>query len=161
MDDPATTPPTLTARSAFLLSRTGKAARALVADGLAVRGARMPLMAVLAALADFGPHVQRELGARLAMDPSDVTKVVEELAAHGYVERARDERDRRRVSVALTAEGRAALAGMDAAVAEAEDALLAPLSGDERAALASMLERVYAAAAVRRRADAVPLTAAD
>lgn len=147
MDDPVATPPTLTARTAFLLSRTGKAARGLVAAGLAERGARMPHMAVLAALADFGPHVQRDLAVRLAMDPSDLAKVVEDLGGRGEVARTRDAGDRRRVSVALTDAGRAGLASMDEAVSQAEETLLAPLSPAERGQLAAMLARVYARAA--------------
>lgn len=153
MDDPAATPPTLTTRTAFLLSRTGKAARGLVADGLAARGARMPHMAVLAALADFGPHVQRDLAARLAMDPSDVAKVVEDLGGRGHVERSRDAGDRRRVTVVLTEAGREELAAMDAAVSEAEDALLAPLGPAERSQLADMLARVHGHGALRREGD--------
>jgi DNA-binding MarR family transcriptional regulator len=113
----------------------------------------MPHMAVLAALADFGPHVQRDLAARLAMDPSDVAKVVEDLAGRGHVERTRDAGDRRRVSVALTAAGRAALTAMDEAVSEAEDVLLAPLTLAERTQLAQMLARVYAHGALRREGD--------
>lgn len=144
MDDPAVTPPTLTARVSFLLSRTGKAARDLATAGLAEEGARMPHMAVLAALADFGPQVQRDLAARLAMDPSDLAKVVEDLGGRGHVERQRDPADRRRVSVALTDAGQRALAAMGTAVSGAEDALLAPLTVAEREQLAGMLARVYA-----------------
>jgi DNA-binding MarR family transcriptional regulator len=87
------------------------------------------------------------------MDPSDVAKVVEDLAGRGHVERARDAGDRRRVSVALTAAGRAALTSMDAAVSEAEDVLLAPLTLAERTQLAQMLSRVYAHGALRREGD--------
>ncbi|MEV6331607.1 MarR family transcriptional regulator [Streptomyces sp. NPDC051909] len=44
-------------------------------------------MAVLAALADFGPHAQREPVVRLGVDASDMTKVIDQLAAAGWVER--------------------------------------------------------------------------
>lgn len=138
------TPPTLTGLTTYLLSRTGKAARGALVSQLAESGLRLWHMAVLAALADHGPHAQRELAARLAVDPSDVVKVVDELAAHGWVDRARDPGDRRRVRVTLTPEGRDALTGLTARSAEVQDAVLAPLDAAERATLHALLTRVYA-----------------
>lgn len=139
-----TTPPTLTGLTTYLLSRTGKAARAALAVRLSEQGLRLWHMAILAALADFGPHAQRELSARLAIDPSDVVKVVDELAAPGFVERSRDPADRRRVLVALTPAGRAALAGLDGEARVAQDAVLEPLDAREREILHALLSRVYA-----------------
>ncbi|SEO31674.1 MarR family winged helix-turn-helix transcriptional regulator, partial [Actinacidiphila rubida] len=139
-----TTPPTLTGLTTYLLSRTGKAARGALAARLARRGLRLWHMAVLAALADFGPHAQRELSTRLGIDPSDVVKVVDELAAPGYVERSRDPADRRRVRVALTPSGRAALAELNDAAQEVGGAVLAPLDAREQATLHALLSRVYA-----------------
>ncbi|MCL2551961.1 MAG: MarR family winged helix-turn-helix transcriptional regulator [Actinomycetia bacterium] len=139
-----TTPPTLTAHTVYLLSRTGKAARGALAARLAEQGLRLWHMAVLAALADFGPHAQRELADRLAIDPSDVVKVVDELAAPGYVERSRDPADRRRVRVALTPAGRTALTGLERETEAVRDAVLAPLDARERATLHALLSRVYA-----------------
>ena len=43
---------------------------------------------VLAALDDFGPHVQRELASRLGVDPSDMVKVLDELTARAIAEEA-------------------------------------------------------------------------
>jgi MarR family transcriptional regulator, lower aerobic nicotinate degradation pathway regulator len=139
-----TTPPTLAALTPYLLSRTGKAARGALAARLAEQGLRLWHMAVLAALADFGPHAQRELAARLSIDPSDVVKVVDELAEPGYVERERDPGDRRRVLVTLTPAGRTALAGLNDQAAAVRDAVLAPLDPRERATLHALLSRVYA-----------------
>ncbi|MBY8878794.1 MarR family winged helix-turn-helix transcriptional regulator [Actinacidiphila acidipaludis] len=139
-----TTPPTLTGLTPYLLSRTGKAARGALAARLAEQGLRLWHMAVLAALADFGPHAQRELAVRLSIDPSDVVKVVDELAGPGYVERARDPGDRRRVVVTLTPAGRTALAGLSDQAAAVRDAVLAPLDPAERATLHALLSRVFA-----------------
>ncbi|MET8503431.1 MarR family transcriptional regulator [Streptomyces sp. NPDC004787] len=137
------TPPALLDLSTYLLSRVGKTARGRLATRLAGRGLRLWDMAVLAALADFGPHAQRELVVRLGVDASDMTKVIDQLAAAGWVERARDPRDRRRVSVSLTPAGRTALAELDAEARAVQDEVLAPLDAEERRALHALLLRVH------------------
>ncbi|MFI0896255.1 MarR family winged helix-turn-helix transcriptional regulator [Streptomyces sp. NPDC020983] len=137
------TPPTLTALTTYLLSRTGKAARGRLAARLAEQGLRLWHMAVLAALADFGPHTQRELAERLAIDPSDIVKVLDDLAAAGHVTRTRDPADRRRVRVTLTPSGATALAGQVAGAESVQSALLAPLTPQERATLHALLLRVF------------------
>ncbi|MEC3998303.1 MarR family winged helix-turn-helix transcriptional regulator [Actinacidiphila sp. DG2A-62] len=145
MDDAtrAAPPPTLTGLTAYLLSRTGKAARGAVAADLGAEGLRLWHVAVLAALADFGPHVQRDLSARLSIDRSDMVKIVDDLTACGWAERTRDAGDRRRVTVTLTADGRAALAARRDRIAAVQDRLLAPLDAGERAQLHALLERVH------------------
>ncbi|GGU90587.1 MarR family transcriptional regulator [Streptomyces litmocidini] len=143
MSSARSAPPALLGLSTYLLSRIGKAARGRLADRLAERGLRLWDMAVLAALADFGPHAQRDLVVRLGVDPSDMAKVVEQLANGGYVERARDPEDRRRVSVTLAPAGRNLLTELDAEARSVQDDLLAPLSPEERAQLQGLLLRVH------------------
>lgn len=143
MDAMEGTPPTLTALTIYLLSRTGKAARGAMATQLAEDGLRLWHMAVLAALADFGPHAQRDLAARLSVDPSDMVKVVDDLAGAGYAVRTRDPVDRRRVRVSLTPEGGKALADLTARATAVQDAVLAPLDSGERAQLHALLTRVF------------------
>ncbi|MER7757074.1 MarR family winged helix-turn-helix transcriptional regulator [Kitasatospora sp. NPDC097643] len=135
-------PPTLLDLGTYLLSRIGKTARGRLAERLTRRGLRLWDMAVLAALADFGPHAQRDLVQRLGIDPSDMAKVVDQLAAAGHVERTRDQADRRRVSVALTGAGRALLAELEAEARAVQDEVLAPLDPEERRVLQELLLRV-------------------
>ena len=135
-------PPSLLELDAYLLSKIGKDARRRVATRLAERELRLWHLAVLAALDDFGPHVQRELASRLNLDPSDVVKVLDELAARGHVERTRDPADRRRVQARLTPTGRAALTEMLAEARAVDEALLAPLTPAEREQLHGLLARV-------------------
>jgi DNA-binding MarR family transcriptional regulator len=59
-----------------------------------------------------------------------------------YVERTRDEHDRRRNVVALTADGVAALQRLNARADAAQDALLAALSPKERRELERLLARL-------------------
>ncbi|MEW2178412.1 MarR family transcriptional regulator [Streptomyces sp. NPDC005406] len=125
------------------MSRTGKAARSRLAERLADRGLRLRHMAVLAALVDFGPHVQRELAARLTIDRSDIVKIIDELAAAGLVDRARDLTDRRRVSVTVSPAGRALFDRLQADAAAVQEDVLAPLNARERARLTALLTRVH------------------
>ncbi|MFG3616784.1 MarR family winged helix-turn-helix transcriptional regulator [Nocardia sp. NPDC047654] len=144
MDSGRALPPSLLGLDIYLLSRVGKTARGRFADRLAARGLRLWHMAILAALADFGPHAQRDLAERLAIHPSDVAKIVDELEAAGQVERARDDRDRRRITVRITRTGRAALRSLDREAGRVGDEILAPLDPAERDRLHAMLERVFA-----------------
>ncbi|WP_194920783.1 MarR family winged helix-turn-helix transcriptional regulator [Catenulispora rubra] len=143
MDDLRAVPPSLTGLTTYLLSRTGKIARGRLAGRLAERGLRLWHHAVLAALADFGPHVQRDLAARLAIDPSDMAKIVDELAGAGNVERARDTADRRRITVTLTDAGRTLLAELEAEAVGVQDEVLAPLTENEREQLDVLLRKVF------------------
>ncbi|MBH1937363.1 winged helix-turn-helix transcriptional regulator [Streptomyces sp. AV19] len=143
------TPPSLTALTTYLLSRVGKDARGRIAARLARRELRMWHMAVLAALADFGPHAQRDLGARLSIDPSDMTKILDELVARGHVDRTRDPRDRRRFSVAVSPSGVRELARLTAEARAVQDEVLAPLDARERERLHALLAKVFAHRDVR------------
>ncbi|MFF2012968.1 MarR family winged helix-turn-helix transcriptional regulator [Streptomyces sp. NPDC058195] len=138
------TPPSLLGLTTYLLARTGRTARSMLAARLAERDLRLWHMAVLSALADFGPHAQRELASRLRIDRSDIVKIVDDLSVAGFVDRARDTADRRRVTVTTTPAGRTALAELQAEALTAQQDLLAPLSVPERAQLASLLMRVHA-----------------
>ncbi|SFY33095.1 MarR family winged helix-turn-helix transcriptional regulator [Streptomyces atratus] len=138
------TPPSLLGLTTYLLSKTGKAARSRLAARLADRDMRLWHMAVLSALVDFGPHVQRELASRLGIDRSDIVKIVDDLAVAGLIDRARDTGDRRRVTVTPTPAGRAALRELQAEALTVQETLLAPLTGSEQAQLAALLRRVHA-----------------
>ena len=107
-------------------------------------------MAVLAALADFGPHAQRDLSNRLSVDPSDMTKVIDQLAGWGHVGRTRDGGDRRRVVVAITASGRELLAQLLEEAAAVDDTLLGALTATERKQLHGLLLKVFAVARPQR-----------
>ncbi|MGA5821980.1 MarR family winged helix-turn-helix transcriptional regulator [Kitasatospora sp. NPDC094028] len=143
-------PPTLLDLSTYLLSRIGKSSRGRLAELLAERDLRLWDMAVLAALSDFGPQAQRDLVRRLGIDPSDLAKVADQLAAAGYVERARDAADRRRVSVTITGAGRVLLAELDEQARVVQDEVLAPLDADEREVLHGLLLRLHLGQAERR-----------
>lgn len=134
-------PPRLLALPSYALSLTGRAARAAQADALAERGLRLDHVAALAALADFGPAPQRQLGDWLAKDAGDVARLLDELEREGLVARERDPADRRRQIATISAQGRRALAGALSAAARAERRSLAALDAQERAQLHALLLR--------------------
>jgi long-chain acyl-CoA synthetase len=74
----------------------------------------LPQYRVLSLL-DEGSAVSSALAERLAVRPPSVTSVIEGLVARGLVDRQPVADDRRRVSLALTDEGRQTLAAADAA----------------------------------------------
>ena len=126
----------------WLLSASALVGDRLVNEALATEGVRKYHFRVLVALSDDGPLSQADLGRRLSIDRSDMAAVVAELEQRELVARARDDRDRRRNVVTVTAGGEDALARMDAAIAAAQDELLAPLSAPERQQLTELLTRL-------------------
>ncbi|POX36928.1 MarR family transcriptional regulator [Streptomyces sp. Ru73] len=143
-------PPTLTGLTTYLLSKVGKEARSRLTARLAERELRLWHMAVLAALADFGPDAQRPLAERLGIHVSDMARILDELSRTGHVVRERDPADRRRVLVTLTPQGRALLAGLMDEATAVQDEMLAPLTARERATLQRLLLRIYTEAEGRK-----------
>ncbi|WCB95601.1 hypothetical protein DSM104299_04350 [Baekduia alba] len=150
-DDDLLLPPRLLALPSYVLSLLGRAARAGSVAATAQGDLRLGQVATLAALEDFGPSSQRDLGTRLRQDPSDLVGVLDDLEGRGLVRRDRDPDDRRRHRVTITAKGRRALAGAERRVVAAEQELLAPLSAAERAELHRLAAKALAHADPRAR----------
>lgn len=127
----------------YVLARAGRLGRARMARMMDGHGLGLWHFAVLSALDDSaGPPSQRDLGARLGIDPSDLVDVVGVLEERGLLRRDRDPSDRRRYIIALTPEGLAELDAVAARAADLDADLLAPLDPSERAAFTGMLRRV-------------------
>jgi MarR family transcriptional regulator, lower aerobic nicotinate degradation pathway regulator len=131
--------------TSFLLVKLGKAATRCSCEALAGEGLRLQHFAVLSSLAEFGDATQRELSDRLGFDASDMVALLDDLSKSSYVERHRDEQDRRRHLVTITTTGRAALRRQTRHLTEQQDELLAPLNEKERTELHSLLGRLYEA----------------
>ena len=80
-----------------------------------------------------------ELTRRCRVTPGATTQRVQRLEDTGYVERVRDEHDRRTVYVGLTTEGSAKLDEVFAAVMAADERVLEPLSSADRSSLERIL----------------------
>src|SRR3954453_7578128 len=94
---------------------------------------------LLGLLDDDGPMGQRELGQAMATDPSILVTLLNPLETDGYISRTRDPADRRRHVVTLTDAGRRQLERAAEAQREAEDAIFAGLSADQRDQLRDLL----------------------
>lgn len=88
-----------------------------------------------------------EVADHLALPRSSASVLVKDLARRGFVRRARDRADERRLALLLTAEGARRVAADSVLDPERLGAALATLSDDERTALVTALERVAAAGA--------------
>ncbi|WP_406065059.1 winged helix DNA-binding protein [Streptomyces sp. NBC_01077] len=137
------TPPSVLALNAYLMHAVGRAARRRLTETLEARGLRLWHLTVMALLADLGPQMKTALATRLAMNASDLVKIVNDLVRVGQVDCVRDDTDRRRVVVRLTPEGETSLRSLSAEIARTDDEILAPLDAGEREQLASLLRRVH------------------
>jgi DNA-binding MarR family transcriptional regulator len=131
----------------WLLGRAARQAERVTQERLFEAGMRRGFYGVLATLEEFGPGAQAEIGRRLGIDPSDMVAILNDLERADYVSRERDPDDRRRNSVTITEAGAQALLRFDAAIAAAQDAMLASLSAAERDQLIGLLEQLVAPAA--------------
>jgi DNA-binding MarR family transcriptional regulator len=96
---------------------------------------------LLAVLSHDDAGSQAQLATLCGLLPAQLVPVLDALQAQGYVERRRDERDRRRSIVRITDAGRAVLAQADEAAGELERELL----GDVGEELRERLVRAVAA----------------
>ena len=135
-------PARLWATPSWLVTQTGAHAHRLVSQKLSTVDAHRYDYLLLCALEEFGPTSQAALGRHCGIDRSDIVALVNELAGRGMVERAPDPTDRRRNTITITPAGTRQLRRIDAAVAEVQDALFAPLSAVERDQLTRLLRKV-------------------
>ncbi|GAB2967519.1 MarR family transcriptional regulator [Streptomyces pseudoechinosporeus] len=137
-------PKRLAAKPSWLITQLAVHARRLVFDGFTAAGARGYHYRILAALHEFGPASQADLGRRCRIDRSDVVAAVNELVEQDFVVRAPDPDHGRRNKVTLTTGGARQLRCMDRVLDQAQDDLLEPLSPEDRQTLTRLLSRVLA-----------------
>lgn len=125
-----------------LLQRLSKAINRRVPEELL--GMRMRQFVALSYLAERDAPQQDLLDA-LCMDANNLVLLLNELESLGWIERRRDPSDRRRHIVALTADGRTALARAERAREAIEDEILHALDGEERRELRRLLAKALEA----------------
>lgn len=101
---------------------------------------------MLGILRDRTPLIS-ELGARLRLDKSSISGLVDRAATRGLVERVPSTEDRRAVHVRLTADGRSAIEAAEREFDADVAALLDPLSADDQRLLMRLISSVVAAQA--------------
>ncbi len=135
-------PVALTRNTGFLMSKVSQLAREGFERALEPMGLKARHYGVLTALAGEGPHAQRDLGEKLAIDRTTMVGLVDELEGLGLVERRRNLEDRRRYDLTLTDVGKRTISEAEAMATRVQDAMLAPLDDTERRRLHEMLASV-------------------
>jgi DNA-binding MarR family transcriptional regulator len=130
--------------AAFLLTQLGTHTAGRFAERVAVHGLTPPQCGVLGLLRGRPGLSQQELADVLGMLPSRVVALVDELEDAGYVQRVRDDGDRRRNALQLTATGQKALQTVGRVARAHEQEIVAALSAAEHATLVELLGRIAA-----------------
>lgn len=99
---------------------------------------------VLAVLDRRPDASQQDLCEELDLDRSTIADLVGRLERHGHLERERDDADRRRNRLRLSAQGRATLEELRPRAERVEHVLTDALAPEERATLRSLLLKVLA-----------------
>ena len=144
LKQPDALPAELRACTSFLLARLGYSIKLSAIEAFEQAGFSLYQYSVLAVLAEGTKETQATIADTLKLDRGQLVGVLDGLEQAGLVERRRDEVDRRRHMVSLTAAGRKQIDKMRAIVKRIEDQFLAPLDADERAGLHDALLRVAA-----------------
>lgn len=141
---PDRTPDRVKAHPTWLISRAFARSSALLGAGFEAHGGglRSYHYRLLAALEQWGPASQADLGRDTGIDRSDVTAVLTELESRDLIERRVDPRHKRRNIVTITPAGRQQLAELDTVVGNVQDELLAPLTGPQRRQFVALLSRL-------------------
>ena len=140
----ASAPSRIRDRPTWLISRAYGRSRGLLNDGFAASGAglRSYHYRLLAALEEWGPVGQADLGRSMNVDRSDVVTMLGDLERLGLIERTVNPDNRRRNIVSITPGGSKQLRALDHVVDEIQERVLAPLSQNERRQLTKLLRKL-------------------
>ena len=128
----------------YLLAAASDKASAQFHARVRESGLRVPEWRVLACLVDNENMMITELAELSLMEQSRMTRIVEQMDAKGLVRRVSDPRDRRRVRVQLTDEGRQRAEVLVAEAHAHEDALLSALADTDAARIKPVLQALLA-----------------
>jgi DNA-binding MarR family transcriptional regulator len=141
---PGRTPARLKDRPTWLISRAYARSSGLLNAGFEAHGngLRSYHYRLLAALKEWGPASQADLGRSTGIDRSDVTAALAELESRNLIERTVDPENKRRNIVTLTPEGVDQLRDLDTVVDTIQDELLAPLTPAQRRQFTTLISRL-------------------
>ncbi|MCD7857968.1 MAG: MarR family transcriptional regulator [Clostridiales bacterium] len=108
-------------------------------------GGRVSQQRVLRILTKYGEQTQHQLQERMGVQQGSLSELVKKLETKGLVTRTRAPQDRRQVLIRLTDAGRAESDAQYQHFLERNEALFAPLTQEEQAALRQMLTRLLQA----------------
>ena len=143
---PSRTPARVRDRPTWLISRTFARSSGLLAAGFEShgRGLRSYHYRLLAALEEWGPASQAELGRGTGIDRSDVTAALTELESRRLVERSVDPGHKRRNIVTITPAGVAQLLELDEVIDDIQQQVLEPLTAAQRRQFIALMVKLLA-----------------
>jgi MarR family transcriptional repressor of mepA len=137
--------PTLSLTSGLELIRwIGWAQRKAGEDWIRARELSHEQGFVLGYLAQNPGSIQRDIAQLTRTSAASVSSLLQGLERRGLVERRTEGGNERSKRVYATPTGGELIAGFDAAMAAADETILAPLDSDERAALLALLTKITA-----------------
>jgi len=128
--------------TAFLLAQVGAHAAGQFGQRLTSLRLTRPHAGILRLIGLSPGLSQQELARRLAVLPSQLVALLDELQSRGLIERRQDAADRRTYALHLTALGRHTTELIGHIAREHDDAVCAALNMDERRQLNALLSRV-------------------
>jgi DNA-binding MarR family transcriptional regulator len=129
-------------RPTWLLSRANARSQGLLTEAFAAEGLRGYHFRLLAALDQYGPCSQADLGRHTGIDRSDVVATLKDLVTIGLAQRKPHPADGRSNIVTITRRGANALERLDAALDDVQEAVLAPLTPTERKTFVRLLAKL-------------------
>ncbi|MER5643053.1 MarR family winged helix-turn-helix transcriptional regulator [Streptosporangium sp. NPDC002524] len=133
-------------RLGMLLARHGTVTNVRMRQALGVTGLTPRHAVALMNLQESGPMGQQALIEALAVDPSVLVAILNDLERDGLAERRRDPADRRRHIVEMTGAGADALTKVQEALTALERELCSGLDEEEIAQLHGLLSRINTSA---------------
>ena len=128
--------------TAFLLAQVGAHAASQFGGRLARLRLSRPHAGILRLISQSPGLSQQELGRRLAILPSRLVALLDELQEKGLIERRQNTEDRRTYALHLTTSGRKVTEQIGRIAREHDDAICAVLNKEERLKLNALLGRI-------------------
>ena len=153
-------PTALTRSPSFQIERVRRATKDEVEKALAALGATMREFWVLTCTLEHAAS-QTQLSELLAIDASDMVRLIDSLETHGWVSRERDPKDRRRQIIASTKKGVKAHKELAELVAAAEDEALDESTNKQLKHLRKLAKAIIAADAAHDNNDGAATTGDD
>jgi DNA-binding MarR family transcriptional regulator len=129
-----------------LFFRLWRASHTQVAEALESLGLTPALFGVLNVLGARAGAIQQEIGMAMAIDPSTMVSLIDQLEAAGLAERRPHPTDRRARAIAITPKGRRVLEKGRQMSQQVEDDVLRGLTAAERRQLITLLRRALGSA---------------
>ncbi|UJF31326.1 MarR family winged helix-turn-helix transcriptional regulator [Paenibacillus hexagrammi] len=128
----------------FIISKTARKLNQMLSIQFQPYDITTEQWSVLNKLAEEGGITQKELSCRIEKDPTNVTRILDQLERKGWIERVANEEDRRSFLTYATESGRALSDELEPIEKEFVQSILHSVSDEEIALLRSIMARINA-----------------